>query len=113
MKAAIPTNDGIMMASSFEKASGFLMMDIELGQIVKGELALNKTAYDAHSPETYLNPLNDCTAVFVKTIPDSLMALLIKKGISLIYSNDQIINNIMFNYIEHEVRKAADYCCCP
>jgi len=113
MKAAIPTNDGIMMATSFEQAKGFLILTIELGQVVKEELIWNKVGYIPDSPEDYLTPVNDCSAVFADTIPDSLKNVLNKNGISLIQSRDSIITNAIVHYLEHEVSKAADYCCCP
>ena len=113
MKAAIPTNDGIMMASLFEQAKGFLVLNIELGKIVKEELIWNNTRYIADSPEGFLAPLNECSAVFAEKIADSLKSALGKKGISLIRSHDSIITNVIVNYLENEVGKAADYCCCP
>ena len=113
MKAAIPTNDGIMMATSFEQAKGFLIVNIELGEVVKEELILNKAGYTADSPEGYLTQINDCSAVFADAITGSLKSLLNNKGITLIQSKDSIITNVIVHYLEREVGKAADYCCCP
>lgn len=113
MKAAIPTNDGIMMATSFEQAKGFLILNIELGQVVKEELIWNKAGYVADSPDGFLAPVKDCSAVFADTITDSLKSLLNNKGISLIQSKDSIITNAIVHYLQHEVSKAADHCCCP
>jgi len=113
MKAAIPTNDGIMMAASFEQARGFLVLNIELGKVVKEELIWNKAGYIADSPENYLTLINDCSAVFADIIGDSLKNILNKKGIALIQSRDSIITNAIVHYLEHEGSKAADYCCCP
>ena len=113
MKAAFPTNDGIMMATSFEQAKGFLILTIELGQVVKEELIWNRAGYVEDSPESYITPVCDCAAVFADTIPDSLKNALNKKDISLIQSRDSIITNAIVHYLEHEVSKAADYCCCP
>lgn len=113
MKTAIPTNDGIMVASSFELAKGFLVLTIELGQVVKEELIWNKAGYITESPDSYLNPINDCSTVLVETISDTLKMVLNRKGVTLIQSSDSIITNAILHYLENEVRKAADYCCCP
>jgi predicted Fe-Mo cluster-binding NifX family protein len=113
MKAAIPTNDGITMTSSFEQARGFLVLSIELGKIVKEELIWNNTSYCADAPDGFLAPVKDCSAVFAEKIADPLKSALGDKGISLIRSHDSIITNVIVNYLEHEVGKAADYCCCP
>ena len=113
MKAAIPTNDGIMIANSFEQAKGFLIFNIELGQVVKEELIWNKAGYAADSPEGFLIPVKECSTVFADSIPDSLKNILNTKGIDLIQSKDNIITNVIIHYLENEVGKAADHCCCP
>ena len=113
MKAAIPTNDGIIMANSFEQAKGFLILNIELGQVVKEELIWNKAGYITDSPEGFLVPVKECSAVFADSITDSLKTILKTKGIDLIQSKDSIITNVIIHYLEHEAGKAADYCCCP
>jgi predicted Fe-Mo cluster-binding NifX family protein len=113
MKAAIPTNDGIMMANYFEQAKGFLIFNIELGKVVKEELIWNKAGYVADSPDGFLAPVKECSAVFADSITDSLKTFLNNKGIDLIQSKDSIITNVIIHYLENEVGKAADYCCCP
>jgi predicted Fe-Mo cluster-binding NifX family protein len=113
MRAAIPTNDGIMMAGSFEQAKGFLIFDIELGQVTKEEVVWNKTAYAGETPENYLTPIINCSAAFANNIPEKLCLALQQKGISLINSKDDIITNVIFHYMDNEIKKAADCCCCP
>jgi predicted Fe-Mo cluster-binding NifX family protein len=113
MKAAIPTNDGILMAGSFEQAKGFLIFDIKVGQIVKEELVWNKTAYVPDSPEAFINPISGCSATFANTISDNLRSVILKNGIDLISSKDDIITNVILHYLENEVKQEANYCCCP
>jgi len=113
MKAAIPTNDGIMMAGSFEQAKGFLIFDIEFGKVTKEEVVWSKTDYAAEAPEGFLAPISDCSAAFAGKITESLYSVLQKRGISLIKSKDDIITNVIVHYLENELKQAADYCCCP
>lgn len=112
MKAAIPTNDGLIMSSSFEDAKGFLILSIELGKVIKEEMIGSKPGRDSTAGNIF-NLLQDCTAVFTGNITDASKSILEKKNISVIASHDSIITNVIMNYLEHEVGKIADTCCCP
>ena len=113
MKAAVPTNDGLMIASSFEEAKGFLILNIEMGKVTGEELVWNQVAYDKKAPQVYLSALKDCSAVLSLPVNGDLKTTMLSQGISMISSNERIIHNAIVNYLEHEVSRAADYCCCP
>ncbi|MCX6281562.1 MAG: hypothetical protein NTU51_06345 [Bacteroidetes bacterium] len=112
MKAAIPTNDGLFMASSFEDAKGFLVMNIELGKVIKEEMIGSKPGRNSTAGNVF-DLLKDCTAVLTGKITDVSKSILEKRNISVIASHDSIITNVIMNYLEHEVGKTADNCCCP
>jgi len=112
MKAAIPTNDGLMMASSFEDAKGFLILNIELGKVVKEEMIGSLPGRSSSAGDVY-DLLQDCSAVLACNITDASKTILEKRHISIIPSRDKIITNVILSYLEHEVGKVADTCCCP
>ncbi len=112
MKAAIPTNDGLMMASSFEDARGFLVLNIELGKVVKEEMIGSKPGRSSVAGDVF-DLLKDCSAVLAGNITDASKTILEKRHISFIPCRDMIITNVIMNYLEHEAGKVADTCCCP
>ena len=113
MKAAIPTNDGLMMASSFEKAKGFLILNIELGKITREEIIWRKNGQLTESPENVTDVIKDCSAVIADGIAGPYKKVLERRKIAFIHSSDNIITNAIIHYLEHETGKAADTCCCP
>ena len=112
MKAAIPTNDGLIMASSFEDARGFLLLNIELGKVVKEEMIGSKPGRSSTAGNVF-DLLKDCSAGLTGNITETSKTILEKRNISVIASHDSIITNVIMNYLEHEVGKEADTCCCP
>jgi predicted Fe-Mo cluster-binding NifX family protein len=112
MKAAIPTNDGLIMAPSFEDARGFLVLNIELGKVVKEEMIGSKPGRSSMAGNVF-DLLKDCSAVLAGNITDASKTILEKRNISVISSHDSIITNIIIDYLEHEAGKVADTCCCP
>ena len=112
MKAAIPTNNGLIMASSFEDAKGFLLLNIELGKVIKEETIGSKPGRNSTAGNVF-DLLKDCNVVLTGSITDASKSILEKKNISIIASHDSIITNVIMNYLEHEVGKIADTCCCP
>jgi len=113
MKAAIPTNDGLMMASTFGEARGFLVVNIELGKVTREELIWKQPEEKSIAPDIYMDLLKDCSAVIAGEVADPYKAMLEKRNISIIPSRDKIISNVIMNYMEHEAGKLADTCCCP
>ncbi|MEI6883309.1 MAG: NifB/NifX family molybdenum-iron cluster-binding protein [Bacteroidota bacterium] len=113
MKAAIPTNDGIKMAPSFEQAKGFLILNIELGRVVNEELVWKSISNRLTNPVDNMTLLSGCSAVITEKISEQNIAGLSSNGITLVQSNDSIITNTIVHYLEHEISKAADHCCCP
>jgi len=112
MKAAIPTNDGLIMASSFEDAKGFLVLNIELGKVIQEEMIESKPGRNSTAGNVF-DLLKDCTSILTGNITDASKSILEKRNISVIASHDNIITNVIMNYLEHEVGKIADNCCCP
>jgi predicted Fe-Mo cluster-binding NifX family protein len=112
MKAAIPTNDGIRMTPTFEQAKGFLIFDIEMGELANVEMIWNNVAYN-DSRESFLQPLSGCAAAFAGDFNMDLAKVLRQKGIDPICTSDEIITNLIVHYIENDLRKASDCCCCP
>jgi predicted Fe-Mo cluster-binding NifX family protein len=112
MKIAISTNDGLMMAPSFENSEKFLVLNVVLGEIIKEEIRWKREP-DKWTVEDIAAFLSDCSQVVVRRISESSSLLLSDKGIRVIRTNEEIITNIIVHYLEHEYREASDHCCCP
>lgn len=113
MKIAIPTNDGILMAGSFEESKGFLILDIQLGHIQKEELVWKSNGNRLTHPVDDITLISGCSSVITENISEKNTAGLSAKGISLVRSHEQIITNTIINYLENVAGKTADFCCCP
>lgn len=113
MKAAIPTNDGLKMAPSFELAKGFLILNIELGRVVNEELVWKSISNRLTNPVDPMTLLSGCSTLITDQISEQNMAGLSSNGITLVQSKDNIITNSIVHYLEHEISNATDHCCCP
>jgi predicted Fe-Mo cluster-binding NifX family protein len=112
MKGAIPTNDGILMASSIDEARGYLIFDVDKGKLTNVEMVWKQTGYQVNT-ENMIQPIAGCNMAFASRYSDLTKELLLKKGIDPVCSGDEIITNVIVHYIEDELRHASDCCCCP
>jgi hypothetical protein len=113
MKIAIPTNDGLTLSPDFGQTKGFLILTIELGEIIKEEMRWNKLSDILCSPEGYLTPINDCGVVMVNNIGPVFRGLLIGKEKEIVFTSETIITNAYVHFLENTLRKEANNCCCP
>jgi predicted Fe-Mo cluster-binding NifX family protein len=113
MKAAVPTNDGLKMACSYEDSKGFLILDLELGHVVKEEMVWKTNGSRISNPPDSLNLIKGCNALITESISEKNRLELAGSGIEVYKYNDDFITNNVMEFLTREAGKAADYCCCP
>ena len=113
MKIAIPTNDGLTISPDFGQAKGFLVLTLELGEIVKEEMRWNMLSDMLCSSDGLLHPINDCQVALVNDIGPALTRLVTGQKTEIIRTQESIITNAYVHYLENTLRKEANTCCCP
>ncbi|MDP1623533.1 MAG: hypothetical protein Q8M08_14470 [Bacteroidales bacterium] len=113
MKMAIPTNDGLTISSDFGQARGFLVLTIELGEIIQEEMRWNKLSDILCSPDGLLYPITDCQVVMVNNIKSGLEKLVSGQKTEIVHTRESIITNAYIQYLNNTLRKGANTCCCP
>jgi predicted Fe-Mo cluster-binding NifX family protein len=111
MKIAIPTNDGINIAENTLDASGFLILSVEFGEILKEEIRWKNTEGKKNITETICDMINDCPTLLVSKVSDNASPQL--SGLHIIPVKETIITNIIVNYLSETLHKEANTCCCP
>ncbi|MCX6305211.1 MAG: hypothetical protein NT040_09590 [Bacteroidetes bacterium] len=113
MKIAIPSNDGLMLCHDFGHSRGFLVLTVELGEIIREEMRWNKLSDILCSDDGLLAPIHDCQIVLADAIGNSSKALLAGKNIAVTHTSESIITNAFLQYKENTLRREANTCCCP
>ncbi len=113
MKLAIPTNDRLTLSHDFGQAKGFLILTLELGEIIREEMRWNKLSDILCSADGFLTPIGDCQAVMVNDIGRTFERLVIAQNKEIIRTRESIITNAYVHYLEHTLREKANTCCCP
>ena len=113
MKIAITTNDGLSVAQQFSSAKGFLVMTIQLGEIVQQEMRWNSTTDTSGSNDAPDPNLMDCDTVIVhnKGINSKIYFLSLQKEI--IDTDETIISKALLKYLNKSLLKESNVCCCP
>jgi hypothetical protein len=112
MKFAIPTNDGINVASDFTSAKGCLIVTLVLGEIVKEDLRWRdpSSGLDTHQ---ICSAVEDCTLVIIRDPDPGTRKMFDERNMTVIATKDGIITNAIVHYLEHEHLEASNTCCCP
>ena len=113
MKIAIPTNDGLNIEPVFEAARGILVITFELGEIVQEEMRWNKLQDMLTSGEGFFCTCRDCDDILVNSISDRFESVLTAKGKIVQHTKETIITRALVQYMQEQLRREPDYCCCP
>ena len=113
MKIAFPTNDELAVCSEFSQARGFLVITSELGEITREEMRWNKLSEILCSPDGILEPIRDCQAIMVHDIGKNSLELLKERNIEVVRTPEKYITNAWVHYLEQELRREGNTCCCP
>ena len=112
MKIALSTKDGLIMGSSFENSNGFLVITEAFSEIIDEELRLLPATTSSNINEL-ISLIPDCEQLIVRHICKSARQQLEEKGKAVILTSEDIITNVIFHYLDQNIREAADTCCCP
>jgi predicted Fe-Mo cluster-binding NifX family protein len=113
MKIAVPTNDGLRMCPDFGQAGGYLVVNLELGEITQEEIRWNNLS-DASLPSGgSIGSITDCQAVMADRITPEIVKSLSERHMEIISTHDPIITNAFVHYLEGDYRREANTCCCP
>ena len=113
MKIAIPTNDGLMICPGFGESKGFLVLTIELGEIIREEIRWHPQN-DLLASSGILFPLiGDCQIVMVNSLGPVSKELLSEHKIEIFQTRESIITNAYVHYQDEILTKEANTCCCP
>jgi predicted Fe-Mo cluster-binding NifX family protein len=113
MKIAIPTDNGLIVARQFRTAKGFLVLTIELGEIVNQQIMWNLPE-DVSGPENgWFRNLRDCDCIIAGDIEDATEKYLRSEKIEIIRTEETIITRAILNYLNISLRKETNNCCCP
>jgi predicted Fe-Mo cluster-binding NifX family protein len=83
IKIAIPTDDGLIVRSSFSSSRGFMVATVNSGKIVQQEMRWNLLSEMMTSEDRYFYNLADCDIVIVKEIGPAHAQILENKNITI------------------------------
>lgn len=113
MKIAVPTQDGLQIATDLGQAEAFLVVTIKAEEIVSEELRKNRFDTYFKSGKGPLAMIEDCSAVLVLN-PDLPFCELIRENhMECIATGETYITNAIIHYLEHEYNQESNTCCCP
>jgi hypothetical protein len=113
MKIAIPTNDGLTVASQLSPVKGFLVMTIYLGEIMNQEMRWINANGNVADEEKILSYLADCDRVLVREITGRQKEILLSDSREIIPTGETIITKAILSFLDLSLRKETNSCCCP
>ncbi|MCX6247662.1 MAG: hypothetical protein NTW10_08010 [Bacteroidetes bacterium] len=113
MKIAIPTDDGFTLSKKFSPASAYLVLTVELGEIVNQEMRRNKVTGFTISEFTTFNTIRDCSVVIVRSIGEGPSQVLKAQNKEIILTDESIVTSAVLHYLESSLQKESNSCCCP
>ena len=113
MKIAVPTHDGLKIATDFGLADSFLVVTIEAEEIVAEELRRNTLNTYFQKGKGPLALIHDCMTVIVNKVDMAFCELIRENHMSCIETEETLVTNAILHYLENEYRKEANTCCCP
>lgn len=112
MKIAIPTNDGLTICALLEPDSSYLVLTLELGEIVHQEMR-KRNLPTTSGTRTSLETLNDCSVIIARGIPEDLVSLLQQQEKVMVRTEETIITSAFMQYMGSAYKNESNLCCCP
>lgn len=113
MKVAVPTRDGLQIATDFSQADSFLVVTIQAEEVTGEELRKNSMHTFLEKGKGPLALIGDCSAVVVNKVDRFFYELIRKNHMECIETGEILITNALLHYLENEYRKESDTCCSP
>lgn len=113
MKIAIPTDDGIKFPALIKNPKAFLVITIESGEIINEELRWNKL-FNAHpGVDSILTNLSDCSIFIINKNSDFSHEILPSESLEVITSKEEIITNVIMEFLHTTLQEESNTCCSP
>ncbi|NQV03537.1 MAG: hypothetical protein HQ542_12885 [Bacteroidia bacterium] len=113
MKIAVPTHDGLKIATDLGLAEAFLVITIKAEEIVAEELRKNRLNTYFKKGKGPLALIEDCSVVLVNNVDVLFCELIRENHMECITTEENLITNAILHYLEHEYRSESNTCCCP
>jgi predicted Fe-Mo cluster-binding NifX family protein len=113
MKIAIPTDDGLTLAPQFTPSMAYLVLTLELGEIVHQEMRWNNPKKSPVSEIPPFHTIRDCSVVIVREIGAGPADVLKSQEKEIIRTNETIITSAFMHYLGSSYKKESNTCCCP
>jgi predicted Fe-Mo cluster-binding NifX family protein len=110
MKIAIPTNDGLLVIPEFSHFKGFLVVTLNLGEIISEEFR-EKT--NGSPDRSYLTGIRDCGIVMARLIDAEERKRLEENGKKVVITRESIITRAIIEFINADLVRETNTCCCP
>jgi len=128
MRIAIPSDDGINVASHTGRASGFVIYDIENDQAIRIEYRSNRYTGHAlgkcdgsehhssnqhHSHDSLLGALDDCNMMLAHGMGPRLVADLATRNIQVVFCDETLAEDAAQKLAIGQLTAREDSGCCP
>jgi predicted Fe-Mo cluster-binding NifX family protein len=113
MKIAIPTSDGLTVAAEFINAKGFMALTLSSDKVIREEIRWSDQAASNPSLAQRVSGINDCDYVILREADAGLCEELAKAHIEALKTKEDIILNVVMEFVNDPHRKESNYCCCP
>ncbi|MBC8436132.1 MAG: hypothetical protein H8D88_01060 [Bacteroidetes bacterium] len=113
MKIAVPTHDGLKIATDFGLADTFLVFTIKGEEIVAEELRKNVLNTYFQKGKGPLALISDCTIVLVNKVDKPFCELIRENHMACLETAETLITSAVLHYLTHEYRREANTICSP
>ena len=112
MKIAIPTNDGLTIITQVNPDSSYLVLTLELEEVVNQEMRKMNSRSNSGS-ENPFEIIEDCNVIIVKAIPEKFVPLLEEQEKTIVRTKETIITRAFMQYLGSVYKMESNLCCCP
>jgi hypothetical protein len=110
----VPTDDGISVASDFDKANAFRYMNILEGYVKVDELRKKETdAFDALFSNSGKNGADCYGIIITQSIPGKSEEIIQKYNFDIYLTREHNISVAILDYLIRYLTVDSDHCCAP
>jgi predicted Fe-Mo cluster-binding NifX family protein len=113
MKIAIPTDDGLILSPELTTTKGFLVIALNLGEIVTEELRWTQFNGDGEDRSDLFARISDCGIVMALKISEEQKLALHAKNMEIFLTRETIITKAVMNFLNTSLQMETNTCCCP
>jgi hypothetical protein len=113
MKIAIPTFDGINIATNLANTKGFLVFTIQFGEIIEEEFRRVVLSGLHSSDNEWITSFDDCSVFIVKELNEQDEDFLKRRWNEVVHTNKTIITRIILDFLNTSLVKESNTLCCP